>query len=142
MVVPCSRIVVSRATQPARSSSSVAARVALTVERMPAGEYAALRERQMVTVEPDLRPVDEIRFDNLKRVNPRTAHAAMRRHAVTEGALLAEKDGAVGNRLRIAGERVSCNGGGGRSDLCGRRGRRGDEGEKDAGTQARTVQEH
>ena len=44
---------------------------------IPAGEYAALRERQMVTVIPDLRPVDEIRFDNLKRVNPKTAHAAM-----------------------------------------------------------------
>ena len=42
----------------------------------------------------------------------RAAHAAARRYAVTEGALLAEEDGAVGNRFRIAGERVPCNGGG------------------------------
>ena len=44
---------------------------------IPAGEYAALRERQMVAVVPDLRPVDEIRFENLKRVHPQTAHAAL-----------------------------------------------------------------
>ena len=44
---------------------------------LPAGEYAALRQRQLVAVAPDLRPVDQIRFDNLKRVNPKTAQAAM-----------------------------------------------------------------
>jgi len=48
---------------------------------IPAGEYAALRQRQLVAVVPDLRPVDEIRFDNLKRVNPRTAQAAMETRA-------------------------------------------------------------
>ena len=31
----------------------------------------------MVAVVPDLRPVDEIRFDNLKRVNPEAAQAVM-----------------------------------------------------------------
>ena len=40
-------------------------------------EYAALRKRQTVVVLPDLRPVDEIRFDDLKRVNPKTALAEM-----------------------------------------------------------------
>ena len=44
---------------------------------IPADEYAALRERQMIVVVPDLRPVDEVRFENLKRVNPKTAQAAM-----------------------------------------------------------------
>lgn len=44
---------------------------------VPAAEYAALRERQSVTVEPDLRPVDEIRFAEMKRVNPETAQSVM-----------------------------------------------------------------
>jgi NTE family protein len=44
---------------------------------LPAEEYAALRQRQMVAVVPDTRPVDEIRFENLRRVNPRTAQAVM-----------------------------------------------------------------
>ncbi|MBV2131941.1 patatin-like phospholipase family protein [Pseudomonas sp. MAP12] len=44
---------------------------------IPPAEYAALRQRQLVAIEPDLRPVDEIRFVNLKRVNPKTAQAAM-----------------------------------------------------------------
>ncbi len=44
---------------------------------IPAGEYAALRQRQVITVVPDLRPVDEIRFENLKRVNPKTVQASM-----------------------------------------------------------------
>jgi NTE family protein len=37
---------------------------------IPAAEYAALRQRQLVEVVPDLRPVDEIRFENLALVNP------------------------------------------------------------------------
>lgn len=44
---------------------------------LPAAEYAALRQGQTIAVAPDLRPVDEIRFGNLKRVNPQTAQAAM-----------------------------------------------------------------
>lgn len=44
---------------------------------LPADEYAALRTRQQVKLEPDLRPVDEIRFADLKSVNPETVLAAM-----------------------------------------------------------------
>ena len=44
---------------------------------LPADEYAALRKRQQVTLPPDLRPVDEIRFENLARVNPQSAQAVM-----------------------------------------------------------------
>jgi NTE family protein len=44
---------------------------------IPAEEYAALRQRQLVASVPDPRPVDEIRFENLKRVNPATAQAVM-----------------------------------------------------------------
>ena len=44
---------------------------------LPPAEYAALRQRQLVAMEPDRRPVDEIRFDNLQRVNPQLAQAAM-----------------------------------------------------------------
>jgi len=44
---------------------------------LPADEFAALRKRQQVTLPPDLRPVDEIRFENLTRVNPQSAQAVM-----------------------------------------------------------------
>jgi len=44
---------------------------------MPAAEYAALRERQTVTVVPDLSPVDEIRFVDLRRANPKAAQTVM-----------------------------------------------------------------
>jgi len=44
---------------------------------IPAGEYAALRQHQTVAVAPDTRPIDEIRFDDLKRVNPQTVQAVM-----------------------------------------------------------------
>lgn len=44
---------------------------------LPAGEYAALRQRQQVTVAADQRPIDEIRFENLQRVNQQTAKAVM-----------------------------------------------------------------
>lgn len=40
---------------------------ALTI---PQRDYAALRQRQQVVLETDTRPVDEIRFAGLKRVNP------------------------------------------------------------------------
>lgn len=48
---------------------------------LPAGEYAALRQRQLVAVVPDLQPVDAIRFENLRRVNPQTAQAVMETQA-------------------------------------------------------------
>jgi NTE family protein len=44
---------------------------------LPADQYAALRRSQSVEVSPDTRPVDEIRFENLQRVNPGTAQAVM-----------------------------------------------------------------
>lgn len=44
-------------------------------------EYASLRARQSVAVTSDLRPVDEIRFVDLKRVNPRAAEVVMETRA-------------------------------------------------------------
>jgi len=40
-----------------------------------ATEYAVLRQVQQVATAPDLRPVDEIRFENLRRVNPESVQA-------------------------------------------------------------------
>ena len=36
-----------------------------------------MRQRQTVAAEPDPRPIDEIRFENLKRVNAKAAQAVM-----------------------------------------------------------------
>jgi len=44
---------------------------------LPAAEYAALRKRQLLALAPDLKPVDEIRFDNLQRVNPQAVSTVM-----------------------------------------------------------------
>ena len=44
---------------------------------LPPDEYAALRKRQTVAVLPDLSPVEEIRFEDLQRVNPQTLLAIM-----------------------------------------------------------------
>jgi NTE family protein len=44
---------------------------------LPPAEYAALRKRQTVAVLPDLSPVDEIRFEDLQRVNPKSVQATM-----------------------------------------------------------------
>jgi NTE family protein len=44
---------------------------------LPPAQYAALRARQLVVAAEDTRPVDEIRFLNLQRVNPETAQAIM-----------------------------------------------------------------
>ena len=49
----------------------------LTQLSIPAEEYAALRRHQLVASAPDLRPVDEIRMENLHRVNPITVQAVM-----------------------------------------------------------------
>jgi NTE family protein len=48
---------------------------------VPPAEYAALRQRQMVAVVPDTRPVDEIRFKDLQRVNPETVRKVMQTRA-------------------------------------------------------------
>jgi len=44
---------------------------------LPPAEYAALRQRQLTVTAPDLRPVDEIRFSGLTRVNPAVLEAEM-----------------------------------------------------------------
>ena len=44
---------------------------------VPPAEYAALRQRQVAAAEPPPPVIDEIRFDNLSRVNPETARAVM-----------------------------------------------------------------
>jgi NTE family protein len=44
---------------------------------LPPAEYAALRQRQTVTLTADTRPVDEIKFNKMERVNPKTAQAVM-----------------------------------------------------------------
>ena len=44
---------------------------------LPPAEFAALRKRQEITPLPDTRPVDEIRFVELHRVNPKSAQAVM-----------------------------------------------------------------
>jgi NTE family protein len=53
----------------------VAAR--LSALSLPPAEYARLRERQLAVTAPDLRPVDEIRFPGLTRVNPGVLEAEM-----------------------------------------------------------------
>ncbi|WP_298832338.1 patatin-like phospholipase family protein [uncultured Piscinibacter sp.] len=58
------------------AADKVAERLALLA--VPVGEYAAWRERQRVDVATDQRPIDEIRFDDLQRVNAQTAMAVMR----------------------------------------------------------------
>lgn len=50
----------------------------LTRLSIPAEEYAALRKRQLVAVLPDLRPVDEIQFTRLSRVQQQSAQTVMR----------------------------------------------------------------
>ena len=44
---------------------------------LPPDEFAALREKQSVTPSPDVRAVEEIRFEELQRVNPQAAQAVM-----------------------------------------------------------------
>ena len=44
---------------------------------LPPAEFAALRKKQSITPSPDTRAVDEIRFEDLKRVNPQAAQAVM-----------------------------------------------------------------
>jgi NTE family protein len=44
---------------------------------LPPAEYAALRQRQLAVAPQDLRPVDEIRFNGLTRVNPAVLEAEM-----------------------------------------------------------------
>ncbi len=49
----------------------------LSAFSLPPAEYAALRQRQLAVAPLDLRPVDEIRFPGLTRVNPAVAEAEM-----------------------------------------------------------------
>ncbi len=44
---------------------------------LPAAQYAALRQRQIVALAPDVLPINEIRFDHLRRVNPETVLGLM-----------------------------------------------------------------
>jgi NTE family protein len=59
-------------TVPIGEAAVRAAETRLAALAIPSVEYAALRERQTQFVPPDLRPVDEIRFDPMARVNPQT----------------------------------------------------------------------
>jgi NTE family protein len=58
---------------------TAARQVAAQLQRlsMPPAEYAALRQRQQITVQPEQRVVDEIRFDTLQRVNPEYAQTLL-----------------------------------------------------------------
>lgn len=49
----------------------------LSALAVPLEEYAALRQRQLAVVPPDLGPVDEIRFEKLVHVNPKIAANSM-----------------------------------------------------------------
>ncbi len=44
---------------------------------LPEAEYAQLRQRQLLALAPDVKSVDEIRFDPLQRVNPQAVRSAM-----------------------------------------------------------------
>ncbi|MDH4053237.1 MAG: patatin-like phospholipase family protein [Rubrivivax sp.] len=57
------------------AANSVAARLAQL--SIPPEQYAELRRTQRVVVATDDRPVDEVRFENLQRVNPQAALAVM-----------------------------------------------------------------
>jgi NTE family protein len=45
---------------------------------LPPEQFAALRQRQQLATAPDLRPVDQIRFDGLAKVNPEAVQAVMK----------------------------------------------------------------
>lgn len=64
-------------TMPIGEAAARKAGARLAQLALPPEEYAALRRRQLAVAPPDLRPVDEIRFENLTRVNPRTAASLM-----------------------------------------------------------------
>jgi NTE family protein len=57
------------------AARSVAGRLAPLA--LPAAQYAELRTRQQLPAPPPERPVDEIRFENLARVNPKMARGIM-----------------------------------------------------------------
>lgn len=58
-----------------RAARQMASR--LSALALPPAEFAALRKAQQTEVTPDLRAIDEIRFADMKTVNPRTARALM-----------------------------------------------------------------
>jgi NTE family protein len=59
-------------TVPIGEAAARAMQTKLAVLSVPPEQYAALRTRQMRPVPPDLRPVDEIRFTAMSRVNAAT----------------------------------------------------------------------
>jgi NTE family protein len=48
---------------------------------LPPAEYAALRSRQLALAAQDLRPIDEVRFEPMKNVNPAVAATELRTRA-------------------------------------------------------------
>lgn len=58
---------------------SAARQVAAQLQQLslPPAEYVALRQRQQIAVQPEQRVVDEIRFNNLQRVNSAHAQAVL-----------------------------------------------------------------
>ncbi len=53
----------------------------LTQLSLPEAEYAQLRERQLLALAPDVKPVDEIRFEQLHRVNPQALRSVLQTQA-------------------------------------------------------------
>ena len=64
--------IVPKGEQAARQVAEQLAKLSL-----PPAEYAALRKRQHVAMLPDLKPVDAIRFENLKTVNAEVVQGVM-----------------------------------------------------------------
>lgn len=64
--------VVSRGEAAAREATGALARLAL-----PAGDYALHRARQRAAFTSPARPIDEIRFSGLNRVNPQVLHSLL-----------------------------------------------------------------
>ncbi len=65
------------ATVPIGAAAARKAADRLAALSLPPAEYAALRARQLTVAAPDLRPIDEIRFPGLTRVNPAALAADM-----------------------------------------------------------------
>ncbi len=55
----------------------------LTPLALPEADYARLRQRQLLALAPDVKPVDEIRFEQLHRVNPQALRSVLQTQAGT-----------------------------------------------------------
>ena len=64
-------------TVPAGEAAARKVQGRLATLSLPAEQYAALRERQTHGTPPDLRPVDEVRFNPMARVNTETVKSSM-----------------------------------------------------------------